>query len=98
MLLQLVGSKGESIPPKPSMGRTLLPAKLREKLRHLGRGINWGARVLTSPFRLTPDFIIIGAQRGGVSTAYQYLIQHPCVAPIFEQEVHFFDFNFTKNL
>jgi len=98
MFVQLVGSKRESTAPKPSKSKALLPVKLRKEISRLGREINWGARVLTSPLRLTPDFIIIGAQRSGVSTAYQYLIQHPCVAPIFEQEVHFFDFNFTKNL
>jgi hypothetical protein len=47
--------------------------------------------VVTSPFRLLPDFIIIGVQKGGTTSLYNYLIQHPCVASAFAKEVHFFD-------
>ena len=51
-----------------------------------------------SPLRLLPDFIIIGTQKGGTSSLYSYLSQHPCVRAAVEKEVHFFDENFDKGL
>ncbi len=48
-------------------------------------------RGLTSPTRLLPDFLIIGAQKGGTTSLYNYLQAHPCIAPAERKEVHFFD-------
>ncbi|NER34456.1 MAG: sulfotransferase domain-containing protein [Oscillatoria sp. SIO1A7] len=45
-----------------------------------------------------PDFIIIGTQKGGTSSLYSYLSQHPCVRAAAVKEVHFFDENFDKGL
>ena len=45
-----------------------------------------------------PDFIIIGTQKGGTNSLYNYLIQHPKVAPASGKEIHYFDFNFDKKL
>lgn len=50
-------------------------------------------RGLTSPLRLLPDFIIIGGKKCGTSSLYNYLTEHPDVAPAFRKEVHFFDRN-----
>jgi len=50
-------------------------------------------RRLTGRFRVLPDFVIIGAQKGGTSSLYEYLIRHPWVAPCVHKEVHFFDLN-----
>ena len=52
-------------------------------------------RVSTSSLRLLPEFMIIGTQKGGTSSLYNYLIQHPCIASAFAKEVHFFD-NHTR--
>ncbi len=43
-----------------------------------------------------PSFIIIGVQKGGTSSLFNYLLQHPkLIAPI-EKELHYFDtFNTT---
>ena len=46
--------------------------------------------------RALPDFVIIGAQKGGTSFLYQLLVQHPHVKPAFAKEVHYFDLNFRK--
>lgn len=54
----------------------------------------WG--VVTSPSRVLPDFLIIGAQKGGTTSLYNYLIQHPGVTPALKKEVHFFDNNFAR--
>jgi Sulfotransferase domain len=48
-------------------------------------------RVLTSSLRLLPEFLIIGVQKGGTTSLYRYLEQHPRVASAFAKEVHFFD-------
>jgi len=55
-------------------------------------------RTVTSSIRLLPDFIIIGAQRGGTTSLYAYLSQHPQIAPAATKEVHFFDSNFQKGI
>jgi len=38
-----------------------------------------------------PDFLIAGAQKGGTTSAYSYLTQHPQVIPAIRKEVHFFE-------
>jgi len=48
-------------------------------------------RLITSPLRLLPDFIIIGGKKCGTSSLYNYLVEHPDVAPALRKEVHFFD-------
>jgi len=45
-----------------------------------------------------PDYLIIGAQRGGTTSLYNYLSQHPSVAPALRKEVHFFDLNYRKGI
>ena len=45
-----------------------------------------------------PDFIIIGGQKCGTTSLYNYLIKHPNIIPAKEKEVHFFDVNFTAGL
>ena len=48
-------------------------------------------RATTSPIRLLPDFIIIGAQRGGTTSLYNYLVEHPGIGSASIKEIHFFD-------
>jgi hypothetical protein len=55
-------------------------------------------RRCTAPLRMLPGFLIIGAQKSGTTTLYNYLNQHPAVGPSFTQEVHFFDLNFQRGL
>jgi hypothetical protein len=38
-----------------------------------------------------PDFVIIGAQKGGTSFLYHLLTRHPLVEPAAHKELHFFD-------
>lgn len=47
--------------------------------------------------RPLPDFIIIGAQKGGTSSLYAYLAQHPQLLPSLKKEVHFFDGGLNYN-
>jgi hypothetical protein len=41
-----------------------------------------------------PLFLIIGTQKGGTTSLYQYLLQHPQVQAAQQKEVHFFDLNY----
>ncbi len=70
------------------------PPKLeiaRYKLAHL-------TRKATSYKRVLPDFLIIGAAKAGTTSLYNYLLQHPQVAPCFRKEVHYFDRKYNKGL
>ena len=55
-------------------------------------------RGLTAPLRCLPDFLIIGAQRGGTTSLYHYLQTHPSFKAPTTKELHFFDRNYHKGL
>jgi hypothetical protein len=55
-------------------------------------------RTATSPIRLEPDFIIIGAQKGGTTSLFYYLADHPNIVGARRKEVHFFNNNFHKGM
>lgn len=55
-------------------------------------------RNITSPLRIMPDFLILGVQKGGTTSLYDYLIEHPNIASARMKEVHFFDQNYQKGL
>ena len=48
-------------------------------------------RIETAHLRQLPDFVIIGAQRGGTTSLYRYLTEHPDIGSSFRKEVHFFE-------
>lgn len=46
----------------------------------------------TAPWRVEPDFLIVGAQRSGTTTLYRLLAEHPAVRfPRLTKGVHWFD-------
>lgn len=62
---------------------------------------------LTAGARVDPDFLLIGAKRGGTTSLYRYLAQHPDVLPLFPSPrlmplreetkgVHYFDANYFR--
>jgi hypothetical protein len=51
----------------------------------------WPFRQATGRGRVLPDFIIIGAQKAGTTSLFQYLSEHPQLFESFKKEVHFFD-------
>ena len=55
-------------------------------------------RSYTSTFRSLPDYLIVGAQKSGSTSLYDYLIQHPEVAPAKTKEVHYFSNNYEKGV
>ena len=54
-------------------------------------------RLVTSPLRLLPDFMIIGAQKCGTTFLYRLLNRHPYIVLSSRKEVHYFD-NVGNNL
>lgn len=58
----------------------------------------WKARGLTTPLRMLPTHLIIGAARCGTTSLYNYLIQHPSIQPATKKEIFFFDGNFHLGL
>jgi hypothetical protein len=55
-------------------------------------------RGISSPLRLLPDFLIIGAQRSGTTSLYNYLQTHPYIRSSSTKEVHFFDRRFDEGV
>jgi Sulfotransferase domain len=54
---------------------------------------------LTSPARLLPGFLIVGAQRCGTTSLYRALSQHPLVCkPLWHKGIHYFDENYRRGL
>jgi len=55
-------------------------------------------RSLSSPLRMLPDFIIVGAQKCGTGSLYHYLKKHPNISPSVIKEIQFFSNNFHKGI
>ena len=47
-------------------------------------------------FYTKPRFLIIGCQKCGTTSLYNYLIQHPQVIPASKKEIHYFDSNYHR--
>ena len=55
----------------------------------------------TSGLRAGPDFVVVGAKRGGTTSLYNYLLEHHSISPLFpgRQQIkgpHYFDSNFSR--
>ncbi len=55
----------------------------------------------TSALRMSPDYLIIGAKRGGTTSLARYLLLHPDVRPLFparetRKGTYFFDVNYAR--
>jgi hypothetical protein len=77
-----------------------LPTPVRRALRPARRRFRYATRKR----RILPSFLIIGAQRAGTTSLFNYLLRHPDVAGPsggdsavwWVKETHFFDEKFTK--
>src|SRR5690606_38308146 len=77
--------------PEGTRFRTI-GAALKRPLRR----IRAGYRALTGSIRGLPSVLVIGTQRGGTTSLFNYLVQHPDVRPPLRKEVHYFDFNHAR--
>jgi hypothetical protein len=54
---------------------------------------------ITSPARMLPGFLIVGAQRCGTTSMYRTLSQHPDVLKaVLHKGVHYFDMNYDRGM
>lgn len=53
---------------------------------------------ITSPIRLLPNFIIVGAVRCGTTSLYYNICEHSCVLPADYDEIGFFDSNYELGI
>jgi hypothetical protein len=63
-----------------------------------GRRVKDVYRLATYPIRLMPNFIIAGAQKGGTTSLYNYLTEHPSIISARRKEVKFFDEQYEKGI
>jgi hypothetical protein len=75
-----------------------LPSQLRQLVRRPRRLWEVAYRHMTAGRRVLPDFIIVGVMKGGTTSLYSYLLQHPQVLPALKKEVHFFDLNHQRGI
>lgn len=71
-----------------------MPSPIRSVSRagnRLGRLLSRQYRLWTADRRCLPDFIIIGTQKGGTTSLFHYLAQHPQLRASWRKEVHYFD-------
>lgn len=82
----------------PMAPRTFPPPKRRFPLRGrpVWRSADYAWRYATAGARSWPDFVIIGAQRAGTTSLYEWLSAHPRVAPARKKELHFFDTHYYR--
>jgi hypothetical protein len=62
------------------------------------RRIRSNYRQLTASFRGFPSALVIGAQRSGTTSIFNYLIQHPDVVAPLGKEIHYFDFHYAQGV
>jgi hypothetical protein len=71
--------------------------RARVATRRLAKTASRLYTVPTTGMRCLPDFLVIGTQRGGTTSLYRYLQQHPCVMPaVLNKGIHYFDTNFDR--
>ncbi|MEV4702324.1 sulfotransferase domain-containing protein [Actinoplanes sp. NPDC049316] len=76
--------------------KSVAPRGAREQVRELL--VRYGER--TSDQRPLPDFLVIGTKRGGTTSLWRYLIQHPLVPRLFPawntKTSHYFEENWSR--
>ncbi|MEV0429305.1 sulfotransferase domain-containing protein [Micromonospora sp. NPDC050495] len=76
--------------------KALVPAPVLTGVR--GSLVRYGER--TSDRRPLPDFLIIGTKRGGTTSLWRYLLEHPLVPRLFPawntKTSHYFEDTFTR--
>jgi Sulfotransferase domain len=66
--------------------------KARPGLQELARAAARATGRVTASARMTPSFLIVGAQRAGTTSMYKTLAQHPLVLPaVLHKGAHYFD-------
>ena len=67
--------------------KKIFPNSLKHKAKQIIASFN----SLTASLRMNPSFFIVGIQKGGTTSLYNYLIQHPQVTTALHKEIYFFN-------
>jgi hypothetical protein len=78
-----IAEAGMKLPPMEAVKRPL-------------RRLHADYRKLTGRFRGLPSVLIIGTQKGGTTSLFNYMVQHPDVLPPLSKEVHYFDLHYDR--
>lgn len=101
-VIYLGGVSGDTALPK--IGEVCLALVLghRERFANLTRNcfrsIRAVGRLPTASRRSLPDFVIVGAQRGGTTSLYRRLAEHPNVVAPLGKELQFLTVHFDRGL
>ena len=60
------------------------------------RRLRGAYRQWTSGMRGWPSVLLLGAQKGGTTSLFNYLVQHPQVRAPFAKEIHYFDLHYGE--
>lgn len=71
---------------------------IKAVVRRVRRTLTDQQRSASQALRAEPDFIIIGAQKGGTTSLYASLINHPQISGASKKEVHFYDRSFAEGM
>lgn len=96
-MVQTQRPQQERVPTQLRTVKSRLPEPIKASLRGSTRAVGRA----TAAMRTDPDFLIIGAKRGGTTSLWFALTEHPQMMPLFPplQELkspHYFDINYHK--
>lgn len=60
--------------------------------------LNKSGRIATTPIRIMPSFLIIGAKKCGTTSLFSYLSEHPNVGAPTGKEISYFNIHFAKGI
>jgi Sulfotransferase domain len=88
---------------KSSMARNhVLTAKVwhspRVRWLRQSLSVNRLYRSLSAHRRRLPDYLIVGAQKSGTTSLWEYLNEHPNVEPACTKEMNYFDANYQRGI
>ena len=91
LILDYVDEHFESLPAnRPRKRIKLAPGeRLLQTRRSIDRAVDKGKRP-------TPSFMILGAQKAGTTSIYEYMVQHPLVARPKRRETHCLDWRWNE--
>ncbi|MBN1451859.1 MAG: sulfotransferase domain-containing protein [Anaerolineales bacterium] len=69
---------------------------MRTTLGKLYKQARRSYRLSTAMGRALPDYVVIGAQKGGSTFLYELLCEHPQALPAFSKETHYFDYEYHR--
>jgi Sulfotransferase domain len=73
---------------------SLIPQRQKNAIK---RGIAFTRRIVVRP-RMTPDFLVIGAQKSGTSSLLEYFVRHGSYLRPLLKDVYFFDRDYHRGL